>query len=148
MKSRIKKIVFSATAVLLLTSSVSLAHDWDRHHHKRHGKAHYKEKKHDHGWRHRHYKSRKHFKKHYRVHNHRHLRRHRLAGYFCEDGFYHWYDRHAGHWKSSHRIHRKHHRYSDGYPRHYRRKDDRKSVVYKVALKDPDIVFKIIAKDR
>ena len=148
MKSRIIKIIISSAALLFLTSGVSFAHDWGRHHHKKHGKAHHKVKRHDHRWGHKHYKPWKHHKKHYRAHSHRHMRRHHREGYFCEDGFYHRYSRHAGHWKSSRRLYRKHYHHSNDYKRHHRRKNNRDSVVYKVALKDSDIVFKIVAKDR
>lgn len=148
MKSRIKKILISAAALLFLTSGVSLANDWDRRHHKRHGQANYKVKKHHQGRSHQNYKPWKHSQKHYRAHNERHFRKHRLEKYLCEDGFYHWYDKHDRLWKSNRRTHRNHYRYSDDYKRHHRRKDKREAVVYKVALKDPDIVFKIVARDR
>ena len=46
MKTRIKKIIMIAAALLFVTSSVSFAHDWNDRNHKPSGKAygHYKVK--------------------------------------------------------------------------------------------------------
>ena len=55
MKTRIKKIIIAAAALLFVSSGVSFAHDWN---HKPHGRSidHYKAKKHHHGWSHKHHK--------------------------------------------------------------------------------------------
>ena len=52
MKSRISNILIGAVALLFLTSTLSLAHDWERRHHKRHAKAfgHHKAKMHHPDW--------------------------------------------------------------------------------------------------
>ena len=149
MKTRIKKIIISAAALLFVTSGVSFAHDRDKRQHKPHGKAsgHYQAKKHRPGWSNRHVKPWKHHRMDYRKHH--------FAGYFCKDGYYHYYDNRNHRWKNDHFKQRQHHRnrygYKSSHRRHqnyYRRHAPRKDVVYKVALKDPKIVFKISSKDR
>jgi len=77
MKSRIKKIIIVATALLFVGSGVSFAHDWKDRPHKQRGHAygHYKKgfdyrpgryEKHFYGYRHPRYNPRHHYKKHYR----------------------------------------------------------------------------------
>ena len=77
MKTRIKKIIIVAAALLFVGSSVSFAHDWNDRDHKRPGKAYGHNKKrsdyrpgryekHFYGYRHPRYNPRHHYKKHYR----------------------------------------------------------------------------------
>ena len=155
MKSRIKKIVISVAALVFVSSGVSFAHDSDKRHHKDHGKAygHHKAEKHHSGWSNKHFKPSKHYKKQYRKLQQRHYRKNHLAGYVCEDGFYHYYDRLDHRWKSVQLNQRRNHHGRNVYKKvhsddtYYRRHAPREDVVYKVALKDPKIVFKVIKRD-
>ena len=109
MKTRIKKIIMIAVALVFVGSGVSFAHDWNDRNHKPPGKAygHYKVKKHHPRW------SNKHFK----------ANRYNSKGYVYKEV-------------------RGHRYYND----HHRRPAPRDDVIYKVALKDPKVVFKIILK--
>jgi hypothetical protein len=149
MKSRIKKIIIGTVALVFVTSGVSFAHDSDKRYHKSHKKTerHYTVKKHTPNWNNKHFKPWKHHRKQYRNHH--------IAGYYCEDGFYHYYDKRDRRWKNDHLKQRRHHRDRYSYKwdhrrdeNYYRRHAPREDVVYKVALKDPNIVFKVIRKDR
>ena len=139
MKSRIIKIIISVAALLFLSSTVSLADDRDKRHHKRQGKAyaHYKAEKHYPKW------SKKLFKL-IKIHP-KHYRNQHLAGYYCEDGFYHSYNRGDRRWKNEHLKHRRNQKYRSGYKKShrddtdYRRHAPREDVVYKVALKNSKI---------
>ena len=106
MKTRIKKIIIAAVALLFVSSGVSFAHDRDK---KTPGKAygHHKVKKHHPGWNNKHYKPGRHHRKKY----------------------------------VNKEIH--HHHY---YKNHHRRTAPREAVIYKAALKDPKIIFKITMK--
>lgn len=142
MYSRIGKIVIGAAAMVFLGSSVSLAHDWNKRHHKRHGKPYS------------HHKLEKQFKpwKHYRKHQHRHYRKNHLAGYWCKDGFYHYYDKGNHRWRTDHFKPRKHYRHRYGYKKSHHKKDyhvrrhaPRNDAVFKIAFKNHKIgvtVFK------
>ena len=165
MKSRIKKIIISAAALIFVTSGVSLAHASDKRNHKRQGKAygHHEVKKHHPSSSNKKFKPGKHHvgmsKKHYELwKRHRNQYRkqylsHHVAGYYCEDGFYHNYAKAGRRWKRDHWKQRRHQNESHGYKKgnyddnYYRRHAPREDVVYKVALKDPKIVFKVIRKD-
>ena len=76
MKTRIKKIIIIAAALLFLGSGVSFAHDWHRGYHRPPGHAHGHYKKwhgHHHGWHKKHYKHRRHHRERYvykEVHHH------------------------------------------------------------------------------
>jgi len=111
MKTRIKKILIIAAALLFLGSGVSFAHEWNNRNHKPPGKAygHYKAKKHHPGWNNKHFKPKRHHRKRYVYQE----------------------------------VHRHHH-----YKNRHRRRAPREDAVYKIALKDPKVVFKIIVKDR
>jgi hypothetical protein len=144
MKSRIKKIIICAAALVFVTSGVSLAHDSNKRHHKSQRKAygHHQVKKHHPSSSYKHFKPGKHY------------RNQHIAGYYCEDGFYHYYDKRDRGWESDHSKQRRHHRdrynHKKGrrdYDTHYRRHAPREDVVYQVALKDPKIVFKVIKRD-
>ena len=152
MKSRIKKIIISAAALVFVSSGVSLAHASDKRNHKRHGKAygHHEVKKHHSS------PTKKHFElwKRHRNQYQKHYRNQPIAGYYCEDGFYHYSDKRDHRWKNERLKQRRHHpdRYDHkkgrrDYDTYYRRHAPREDVVYKVALKDPKIVFKVIRKD-
>jgi hypothetical protein len=110
MKTRMKKMIMIAAALLFATSGVAFAHDWNDRNHKPPGKAygHYKVQKQRPGW-------------------------------------------NTGHFKSKHRIPQKYvykkvrnDRYYHG---HQRRPAARRNVIYKVAKKEPVVVFKLILKD-
>ena len=148
MKSRIKKIIISVATLLFVFSGVSFAHDSQKRNHKRQGNAygHHKAEKHHSGWRNKHFKP----WKDYRMHS----SKHHLAGYICEYGFYHYYDKGNRRWKNDHLKQKRHHRDKYSYKRdhrpdedYYRRHAPREDVVYKVKLKDPKIVFKVIKRD-
>lgn len=75
MKTRIKKIIIIAAALLFLGSGVSFAHDRGNRPHKQYGHAygHYKVKKHHPGWKNKHFKPRRHHRERYvykEVHHH------------------------------------------------------------------------------
>jgi hypothetical protein len=110
MKTRIKKIIIVAAALLFVSSGVSFAHDWNDWDDKPPGKAygHYKVKKHHPGWNNKHYKPISHHRKRYV-------------------------------YKEVH-----HHHY---YKNHHRRPAPREAVIYKAALKNPKIIFKVIMKE-
>ena len=110
MKTRIKKIIIIAAALLFVGSGVSFAHDWNDRNHKPPGKAygHYKVPKHHPGWSNKHFKPNRHISKRY---VYKEVRGHRY------------------------------------YDNHHRRPGPWADVIYKVALKDPKVVFKIIVKD-
>jgi len=65
-----------------------------------------------------------------------------------------WYGHHGG-WHKKHFKHRRHHRgryvykevHHHHYDSHHRRRAPREDVIYKTALKDPKVIFKIIVKD-
>jgi hypothetical protein len=109
MKTRIKKLIIIAAALLFLGTGVSFAHDGNDRNHRPPGKAygHYKVQKHHPGWSDEHFKPNRHISKR------------------CV------YKEVRGH------------RYDD----HRRRPAPREDVIYKVALKDPKVVFKIIVTD-
>jgi hypothetical protein len=148
MKSRIIKILISVAALLFFSSTVSLAHDWNKRHHKRQGKAygHYKAEKHYPKWSKKLFKLLKIRPKHYRNQH--------LAGYYCEDGFYHFYDKRDRRWKNEHLKHRRHQRDRYGYKKshradtYYRRHAPREDVVYKVALKNSKIGVTVLKNGR
>ena len=141
MKTQIKKIMISVAALLFLGSSVSFAHDWNGRNHKQHGKAgrHYMVKKQHPGWSNNHLKTWRHFRKsnwkHIRKMNQKNLRRLQLSGYYCEDGYFHYFDKRDRRWKDDHYKQRRHHR-----------SDRREDIVYKRAYKDSGMVFKVIVK--
>ena len=151
MKSRIKKIIISAAALVFVSSGVSLAHASDKRNHKRQGKAygHHEVKKHHPS------RSTKHFKpwENHRNQYRKYYRNQHIAGYYCEDGFYHYYDRRDRRWKNDHLKQKRHQNERHGYKNgkrdkdYYRRHAPREDVVYKVAFKDPKIVFKVIKRD-
>ena len=133
MKTHIKKIIVGAAALLFVMTGISFAHDGGSRHHKPHGKAHgyYKVKKDHHKADHRHYKPWKNYRK-------GHARR----------------DVHHRHWKKSYsKYNRSHHdRYHYRKARHHHRdkhsrRSPREDLIYKIDLKDPGIVFKLILKD-
>ena len=148
MKSQIKKIIMTVSALFFVFSGLAFAHGPDKPHYRHKGKANrdYQTEKRYSGWNNKHLKPWKHYRKY-------HWKRH-FAGYYCKDGFYHYYDRKSRRcriekFKSRHHSrdrygyknrHRSHHYY-------YRRHAPREDVVYKVALKDPDIVFKVIKRE-
>lgn len=146
MKTRIKIIIISATALLFLTSGISFARDKDRRHHKSPKKTerHFKEKKHHSGWSNKHFKQQR---KHYWNH---HVRQHRRHNF---NGSYHHYDGHHRHWKKEHFRHRNHDRYTYKNRRHYRhdynhhRSATRDKKLYEWASSDSGVVFKVILKD-
>jgi len=148
MKSRIKKIIINVCALLFVFSGVTFAHDSDKRHYRHSGKAngHYKAEKPYSGWNNKHVRPWKHYREHHR-------KRH-FAGYYCKDGFYHYYDRKGRRWRIDHFKSRHHSRDRYGYKKlhrnhdnYYRRHARREDVVYKVALKDPNIVFKVIKRE-
>ncbi len=110
MKTRMKKIIIVAAALLFLGSGVSFAHDWNDRSHKQRGHAygHNKVKKNQSGWNNKHFRRSPHYSKRYV-------------------------------YKEVH-----HNQY---YENHHRRPAAREDVIYKVALKDPNLVFKIVVKD-
>ncbi|GEM_PF-1349013 len=149
MKSRIGKIIISAAALVFLSSGLSFAHDWNKRHHKRHGKAfsHHKPEKHFKPW--------KHHWKHHRKHQHRHYRKNHLAGYWCRDGFYHYYDKRNHRWRADHFRPGKHYRHRYGYKKrhhhndsHYRRHAPREDAVFKVAFKNSKIKVTVLKDGR
>ena len=148
MKSRIIKILISVGVLLFLSSTVSLAHDWDKRHHKGQGKAygHYKAEKHYPKWSKKLFKIMKIHPKHYRNQH--------LAGYYCEDGFYHSYDRGDRRWKNEHLKHRRHQQYRYGYKKthrddtDYRRHAPRGDVAYKAAMKNSKIGVTVLKDGR
>ena len=158
MKTQLKKIIFGAAAVLFVMTGVSFAHDGDRRSHKPHGKGHgyYKVKKDHHHKEHRHYKPRKHYRKrhaHRDVH-HRHYKpwKHYRKGHARRDVHHrHHYDKHHRYWKKSHAKFKRHHhdryRYRKIRQHHHdsrHRRWAREDLIYKVALKDAGVVFKVI----
>jgi hypothetical protein len=109
------KIITATTALLFVFTGVTFAHDWNHRKHKPHGKAYGH-----------HYKAHKHHKSH-KHHpgwkKYRHAKRHR----------------HYGKRYAQKAVH--HHYY---YEKHRRRQAPREDVIYKVGLKEPNLVFKII----
>jgi len=148
MKARIITILISIATLLFLSSTVSLAHDWDNRNHKRQGKTygHYKVEKHYPKWNKKLFKIMKIHPNHYRNQH--------LAGYYCEDGFYHSYDRGDRRWKNEHLKHRLHQRYRYGYKKShrddndYRRHASREGVAYKVAVKNSKIRVTVLKDGR
>ena len=148
MKLQIKKTLITVSALLLVFSGLAFAHGSDKRHHRHKGKAndHYKAEKRYSGWNNRHFKPWKHYRKY-------HWKRH-FAGYYCKDGYYHYYDRKGRRWRIDHFKSRHHSRDRYGYKKRYRNHDNhyrrhvlREDVVYEVALKDPKIVFKVIKRE-
>ena len=81
MKTRIKKIIIVAAALLFLGSGVSFAHDWNDRSHKQRGHAygHYKVKKNQSGWNNKHFRRSPHYSKTYvykKVRDHRYYNDH------------------------------------------------------------------------
>lgn len=142
MQTQIKKIIIGAAALVFAISGVSLADDRGDRHHKPERKAygHYKAKKHQSYWNNKHLKPLRH-------HRDRHI---------SEDVHHDhdYYDNHHRRWERKHfksrRPHRNRHiykkvlRHNDNY---HRRRASRDDLIYKVALKDPSIVFKVILKE-
>ncbi len=139
MKTRIKKIGIVAAALLFVSSGVSFAHDRDKKHP---GKAygHHKVKKHQPGWNNKHVKPKRHHRERYvnnEIHHQHHYENHHRRG-------------NNEHFKPG-RHHRKkyvykeinHHHYNKN---HHRRPAPREAVIYKAALKDPNLIFKVILK--
>ena len=141
MKTQIKKIIIGAAALLFVISGVSFADAGDDRHHKPHRKAygHYKAKKHHPYWNNKHFKPWRHYRDRYtreEVHHH------------------HYYENNHRRWEKNHfksrRPDRDRYIYKEvnhHYENHHRRRAPREDLIYKVALKDPDIVFKIIVKE-
>ena len=141
MQTQLKKIILGAAALLFVITGVSFAHDTDGRHHKTHGKAHgiYKFKKQHSPWNNKHHKFRKHYRDRYAwkdVHHH------------------HYYEKYHRRSKQSHAQYRRPHcdRYRYREIRHHnrdyhRRPTPREDLIYKVALKDPGIIFKVILKE-
>ena len=142
MKTQIKKIIIGAAALLFVISGVSFADAGDDRHHKPHRKAygHYKAKKHYPYWNNNHFKPWRHYRDRYtreEVHHH------------------HYYENNHRRWKKNHfksrrpnrdrYIYKKVNHHHENY---HRRRAPREDLIYKVALKDPSIVFKIIVKER
>jgi hypothetical protein len=87
MKTRIRKIIITAVALLFVSVGVTFAHDGKRGHHKPRGHAHghYKKGYDDHhGWHNKHHKSKYHYRDRYRYREVHEVHHH-----------YHHYDRHA-----------------------------------------------------
>ena len=151
MKSRIKKIIISAAALVFVSSGVSLAHASDKRNHKRQGKAygHHEVKKHHSSPTNKHFELWKRHRNQYR----KDYRNQPIAGYYCKYGFYHNYAKGDRRWKNDHLKQKRHQNERHGYKKgnhddnYYRRHAPREDVVYKIALKDPNIVFKVIRKD-
>lgn len=140
MKTQLKKIIIGAAALLFVFSGVSFAHDRDNRHHKPHRKAHghYKAKTHHPGWTNTHFKPWRHYRDKHTFKGARH----------------HQNKKHNGHWKKSHyKSRRPHHdRYiykevKRRHQYHHRRRALRENQIYKIALKDPGFVFKVIVKE-
>lgn len=141
MKTQIKKIIIGAAALLFVISGVSFADAGDDRHHKPHRKAygHYKAKKHHPYWNNKHFKPWRHYRDRYtreEIHHH------------------HYYENNHRRWKKNHfksrRPDRDRYIYKEvnhHYENHHRRRAPREDLIYKVALKDPGIVFKIIVKE-
>ena len=141
MKTQIKKIIIGAAALLFVIYGVSFADAGDDRHHKPHRKAygHHKAKKHHP------YRNNKHFKP---------LRHHRDRYIVKDVRHRHNYEKHHRRWKKSHAQYRPPHRDRYRYReiRHHnrdypRRPTPREDLIYKVALKDPGIIFKVILKE-
>ena len=146
MKTQIKKIVIGAAALVFAISGVSFADDRHDRHHKLHKKAHghYKAKKQHPHWNNKHFKRARHHRDRYtpvevrRRHHHHHY----------------YYNNHDRRWERKHlksrRPHRNRHFYKKAYRHHdnyHRRRAIREDRIYKLALKDPAIVFKVILKE-
>ena len=143
MKRQLKKIIFGAAVLLFVISGVSFAHDRDDRHHKHPRKAygHYKAKKHHPHGNHHHYKPWRHYRGRYMYEKRHHHDRH-------------YYENHHRRWKKRHfksrRPHRDRYIYKEVRHHHenvHRRRVPREDLIYKVALKDPGIVFKVILKE-
>ena len=143
MKKQVKKIVIGAAALVFAISGVSLADDGHNRHHKFHKKAygHHKAKKLLH---HRHNKHFKPLRYNHDRYTHREIHHHH----------HYYYDNYHRRWKSRHLkskrphrnrfIYKKAHRYHDNF---HRRRALREDQIYKLALRDPAIVFKVILKE-
>ena len=141
MKTQLKKILIGAAALLFVMSGVSFAYDGHDRHHKPHRKAYglYKAKKHHPYWNNKHFKPWRHYRDRYtreEIHHH------------------HNYENNHRRWKKNHfksrRPDRDRYIYKEvnhHYENHHRRRAPREDLIYKVALKDPGIVFKIIVKE-
>ena len=134
MKTRIKKIIIVAAALLFLGSGVSFAHDRNRGHHKprSHAYGHNKNGCSDnYGWHHKHHKPRRHSYRHYKKwHGHQrrwykkqHIRRH------------HKYNRH--HYR---KVNRDHYHYSDHHEPH-------EGNVIGFKLKEQGFKFAVVVKE-
>ena len=141
MKTRLKKIIIGAAAILFVMTGVSFAHDGGVRHHKPHGKAHgfYKEKKYHHHRDHRHYKASKRYRKGhtYQGSHHRH---------YYEKNHRRWKKSHANYRRSHHDRYR-HRKIQRHHHDSHRRRTPREDLIYKIALKDPRILFKVILKE-
>ncbi len=142
MQTQIKKIIIGAAALVFAISGVSFAGDRGDRHHKpqRQAYGHYKIKKHQS------YRDNKRLKS---------LRHHRDRHISKDVHHYHdYYDNHHRRWERKHfksrrphknrHIYKKVHRHNDNY---HRRRASRDEQIYKVVLKDPAIVFKVILKE-
>jgi hypothetical protein len=142
MKIQIKKIIIGAAVLLFAMTSVSFAHDDGRRHHKRHAKMHkyHKTKKDHYRWHKRHYK----------------VWKHHRDRYSCDDIHHHRYQKkHSRHWKKHQAKqgwpYRDRYRYRDAHHDHHNRHRHNapsEDLIYKLALKDPGLVFKVILKVR
>ena len=144
MKTRIKKIIIAASALLFICSGVSFADSRDDKSHRKAYKAYGHNKA----------------KKHHSDRDYSHLRpknNHRKGHVYKEIQHHRYYKNDHRRWNKKHfkpkRHHRKrfaykeiqHHHYSKN---HRRRPEPRETVIYKAALKDPKIIFKVIMKER
>jgi hypothetical protein len=122
MNIRIKKIIIAAVALFFVGSGVAFAHDRD---HRPPGKAygHYKAKKHHYGWHKKHYKSQRYHGR-YEYKEVRHYDR--------------YYGKNERRWRDRHYKPR-----SDHHGRDYR-----KHRRYSHRDKGPEVIFKVILKDR
>ena len=137
MKTRIKKIIITAAALLFVSVGVSFAHDGNRGDHKprSHAHGHYKNGYDDHyGWHNKHHKPRgkayRHYKKwsghHHRWHKKHYKRRH------------HHHARH--HYREVHRLNHHYHHYYDHRVPH-------EGTIFGFKIKEPGFKFAVFVKD-
>ena len=135
MKTRIKKIIITAVALLFVSVGVSFAHDGNREHHKTRGNAHghYKKGYDDqYGWHH------KHLRKH--GHDHRHYKKWRRH-------HHRWHKKHSRHRHYPHKRH--HYREVHRVKRHYHHpRLPHKGNIFGFKLKEPGFKFAVVIKDR
>jgi len=141
MKTQIKKIIIGAAALLFAISGLSFADDGDGRHHNPNRKtySHYKAKKHRSYWNNKHFKPWRHYR-----------------GRYTREEFdhHHYYGNHHRRWEKKHfesrRPHRNRYIYKEVRRHHgnyHRRRAPREDLIYKAALKNSGIVFKVILKE-